>query len=326
MMNAEYTSQRLLCEFMDERHALGFSYKTGEKVIRRFLKDFPEPSDGKIEFCKDYVLAHTVRKPNQSTNTVLRDVCATNCFLDFVNRRGFSAYLVPRSSLPKVKRNFKAYIFSDSEIEQMIAAADSLPLTSQSPVRHLQLPVMLRILFNCGLRVSELLNLRICDVDMDENILAIYETKFHKNRLVPFSDTVADALKIYLSKSIFESDDSLLFPSPKLTGKYTLTGFHSLFRIHLRRAGIPYGGKGNGPRPHDIRHTFAVHCLNNWTLSGVDLTAALSVLSRYMGHSGISGTQKYLQLTAQMYPDITAKLEAAFGELIPSMEAVNETD
>lgn len=59
-------------------------------------------------------------------------------------------------------------------------------------------------------------------------------------------------------------------------------------------------------------------------LSGEDITAALPVLSRYLGHNGLSGTQKYLQLTAQMYPDIVTKLELQFGALIPQMEVANE--
>ena len=69
-----------------------------------------------------------------------------------------------------------------------------------------------------------------------------------------------------------------------------------------------------------FRHTFAVHCLNSWVLVGEDLTAGLPVLSTYLGHNDLSGTQRYLQLTAQMYPDITQKLEKQFGELIPTME------
>ena len=57
-----------------------------------------------------------------------------------------------------------------------------------------------------------------------------------------------------------------------------------------------------------------------WVLVGEDLTAGLPVLSTYLGHNDLSGTQRYLQLTAQMYPDITQKLEKQFGELIPTME------
>lgn len=324
-MNTTHTSQRLLEEFLAERHALGFSYKSDEGAVRRFLNGFTEPADGKLEFTKEYVLEHTRRKPNQSDNTVLREVCAVNCFLDFALRKGYKAYRVPPKSLPTGSRNFVAHIFTDDEIARLLQAADTIPFALQNPNRHHQLPVMFRILFNCGLRVSELLNLRVCDVDLNENVFTVLETKFHKNRLVPFSDTVADALHDYFSKVTPPSKDAWLFCSPKPCGKYTDSGLHSHFHLLLRLAGIPRGGRGKGPRPHDIRHTFAVHCLNNWTLSGIDLMAALPVLSRYLGHEGIKGTQKYLQLTAQMYPDIVAKLETTFGDLIPMAEAVYET-
>lgn len=175
---------------------------------------------------------------------------------------------------------------------------------------------------------SELLKLRMCDVNLKENVFTILDTKFHKNRLVPFSDTVAESLTQYLEMSPPKSTDSLLFPSlnPRSNGgRYGNSWLQAQFRQLLRTAGIPYNGSGKGPRPHDIRHTFAVHCLNNWVLSGEDLTAALPVLSRYLGHNGLTGTQKYLQLTAQMYPDIVAKLEVQFGGLIPQMEVSNES-
>lgn len=132
------TSKKLLQEFMAERHALGFNYKTGEGSIRRFLKNFNEPPDGKIEFTKEYVLENTKRKLNQSDNTVLRDVCAINCFLGFAIRKGFKAYLIPKRTLPKENKNFRAHIFTDDEIERILAAADSVPYSSQSPDRHHQ--------------------------------------------------------------------------------------------------------------------------------------------------------------------------------------------
>lgn len=209
----------------------------------------------------------------------------------------------------------------------MLDAADHVLPTEQNPLRHHQLPVMFRILFNCGLRSAELRQLRTGDVNLTENTLTIWDTKFHKNRIVPFSKPVADALTQYLEFLSPQSEDSLLFPSPKPHGNcgaYGASWLQVQFRMLLDHANIPYYGPGKGPRPHDTRHTFAVHCLNNWVLSGDDLTAALPVLSRYLGHNGIRGTQNYLQLTAQMYPDITAKLEAQFGELIPQREVLHE--
>lgn len=321
------TSAVLLEQYLAERHALGFSLKTDEGCLRRFLRNYPEPDDGKIVFTKEFVMAQIEIYMNRQTNTILRDVSAINGFLDFLIRKGFQAYKIPPKSVPKEIRNFKAYIFTDDEIERMLDATDSLPDTEQNPARKHQIPVIFRILFNCGLRTSELLKLRICDVDFDKCVFTISDTKFHKNRLVPFSETVLESLKRYLDICPPRSVDSLLFPSSK--PGYELIGYgpswiHTQFREILRLAHIPYGGKGKGPRPHDIRHTFAVHCLNNWVLSGEDLTVALPVLSCYLGHNGLTGTQKYLQLTAQMYPDIITKLEIQFGNLIPQPEVYHE--
>ena len=324
-MAENYTSAKLFEDFVAERNALGYIGDTDKGAVRRFLRNFVEPEDGKLDFTKEYVTESTKRKPNQSDNTVLRDVSAINCFLDFAIRKGHKAYKIPPKSLPKGIRNFKAHIFSDEEIVRMLSAADSTPFKKQSPERHLQIPVMFRILFNCGLRVSEVINLKMCDINLTDNILAVLDSKFHKSRLVPFSDEVGSALKNYLAKVPPPSEDDYIFRSPKTGGKYGDTMLHVFFRDLLYRAGIPCGGRGIGPRPHDIRHTFAVHCLNKWALSGVDLMAALPVLSRYLGHSGIRGTQKYLQLTAQMYPEIVSRLEDKFGALFPELEVHHET-
>lgn len=83
------TAKMLLEQYMAERHALGFVSKTDEGCIRRFLRDYKEPEDGKIVFSKEYVLEHIGTGLNQKASTVLRDVSAINGFLNFVIRKGF---------------------------------------------------------------------------------------------------------------------------------------------------------------------------------------------------------------------------------------------
>ena len=180
------TSAMLLEQYLAERHALGYRLKTDEGCLRRFLRNYSEPDNGRIEFTKEFVMAQLGDHLNRHTNTILRDVSAINGFLDFVNRKGFYAYKIPPKSIPKEVRNFKAYIFSDDEIERLLDAADSFPDTEQNPARKYQIPVMFRILFNCGLRTSELLKLRICDVDFDECVFTVLDTKadwFHFPKL-----------------------------------------------------------------------------------------------------------------------------------------------
>jgi integrase len=89
------------------------------------------------------------------------------------------------------------------------------------------------------------------------------------------------------------------------------------FRWMLRAAKIPHGGRGHGPRIHDLRHTFAVRRLEAWYREGVDVGTKLPVLSTYLGHESIAGTQRYLQLTVSLHPDLSSALEQRYGALIP---------
>ena len=113
---------------------LEFVSKTDEGCIRRFLRDYKEPEDGKIVFSKEYVLEHIGTGLNQKANTVLRDVSAINGFLNFVIRKGFTAYKIPPKSMPKGVRNFRAYV-TDAEIEKMLILPDHFPVCMQNPVK-----------------------------------------------------------------------------------------------------------------------------------------------------------------------------------------------
>jgi integrase len=68
---------------------------------------------------------------------------------------------------------------------------------------------------------------------------------------------------------------------------------------------------------HDLRTTFAVNNLRRWFAEGQDVDALLSVLQAYMGHSSIDDTAYYLHLTAESYPDITARVQEAIGDVVP---------
>ena len=92
------------------------------------------------------------------------------------------------------------------------------------------------------------------------------------------------------------------------------------FRKFLWKAGISHGGGGRGPRIHDFRHTYAVHCLKKWAEEGKDLTAYLPILRTYMGHHSFEATAYYLRMTADVFPHITLKLETHYLDMIPQLE------
>jgi integrase/recombinase XerD len=110
--------------------------------------------------------------------------------------------------------------------------------------------------------------------------------------------------------------DAIFFPGPD--GRpYSLRTIYGLFRQLLLQCGIPHAGRGKGPRIHDARHLFAVRALRRWYRDGEDLDAKLPLLATYLGHQHLSGTQYYLHLTAELFPEIAARADAAFGDVIP---------
>ena len=108
---------------------------------------------------------------------------------------------------------------------------------------------------------------------------------------------------------------------PALRGKpMTVANVYKNFRKFLWGARISHGGRGRGPRIYDFRHTHAVHCLKKWVIQNKDLSAYLPILKTYMGHDSFEETAYYLRLTADVFPDITSKLETRYAGIIPELE------
>lgn len=82
------TSAVLLEQYLVERHALGFSLKTDEGCLRRFLRNYPEPDDGKIVFTKEFVMAQVEGHLNRQKNTILRDVIFVPVVLKLTSTSG----------------------------------------------------------------------------------------------------------------------------------------------------------------------------------------------------------------------------------------------
>jgi len=173
------------------------------------------------------------------------------------------------------------------------------------------------------LRVSEAVTLRIRDVDLKKGLVLIKDSKNHKDRTLPIPDDLVHRLDKYFQAmhKIYHDDD--YFFKSQCGGHYDKTTIYHRFRDILFKCGISHGGRDKGgPRLHDLRHTFCVHSLRQFLKNGVDYRAALPILSKYMGHSTISATGKYLRLTADAFPEITYLLESMYGCIIPELEVV----
>jgi integrase/recombinase XerD len=297
-----------IAAFLDEKHACGYRFAAETATLRRFDRFLYQHDSGE-RLTRELIELWTAKQPHERPRTHKARLLTIRQFGLYLRRHDLEAYVPDSKLTPMTRLEFVPYIFTQEQVRRLLESVDCLPVDPRSPERHLVMPELLRVLYGCGLRAGEALRLRFADVDFEHGVLTIRQSKFRKDRLVPLSPSLTARLRRYAVAMNLHNMDSVFFPNP-LGGSYSLKSIYHLFRRLLRQSGIPHGGRGQGPRLHDLRHTFAVHCLERWYRQGQDLNARLPLLVAYLGHESLRGTQRYLRLTPAVFPDIVARLEA----------------
>ena len=172
----------------------------------------------------------------------------------------------------------------------------------------ISMPVILRLLYSTGMRVSEALYMRNEDVNLDSGYIHLRKTKNRCERLVPIGESMVIVLKQYIEYRNRMPIEKISHPNHLFFTKLDGTSFrvctlYVFFHKLLKICNIPYIGNRQGPRIHDLRHTFAVHSLVQMGHNGMDLYTGLPILSACLGHRSLSSTEKYVRLTCMMYPE-----------------------
>jgi integrase len=227
---------------------------------------------------------------------------------------GWAAYTPVAITHVRV-RHQPPYVLTDDEVRRLFAAIDSQPMSSYSN-KVLVDPVLFRVLYGAGLRVSEALNMALRDVDTGRGALRIRDSKNGEGRTISITGRLTATLSAYIAAAHPAPERSdYLFYTRAPGNAINQATVYLRFRGYLADAGIAHFT--GGPHPHSLRHGFAVANLRRWAAAGADLAVMLPYLACYMGHADLRGTQYYLRLTADAYPDVIAKAQIRFGHLIP---------
>jgi integrase/recombinase XerD len=318
-MSAAVTLSEAITALVAEKRAVGYKYDAEARVLARFeafsRREFPEV----VTLTETSVTAWIVaaRRREARPATVQGLAAPIRELARWLGRRGEPAYLLPRAALPRPAR-YVPHVYTDAELAGLFAQTDRCHYCSEVPLRHLVMPVLFRTIYACGLRCSEARLLRLADVDIDTGVLQIRDAKGGKDRQVPVSGPLHARLAGYHAQVARRPDTRVwFFPGTRPGEPLTLGNIDKNFRRFLWQAGISHGGRGHGPRVHDLRHTMAVNNLRSWFAAGRDVGALLPVLQTYLGHSSIADTAYYLHLTAESYPDITARVQQVIGDVVP---------
>jgi len=317
-----------MCEmFVAQRRATGLVYKGQAMLLRLFDNFCKDKQIDNYAITKEIALAWCEKRPNEHENHRHARVGEMKRFAEFLVRQGYSSYLI--AEIPGKIIQYTPYIFTTEEMHMLLARIDSLEITASSPIRHLSFPVLFRILYGCGLRISEALALEKRDVDLETGVLHIRHGKNDNERLTPMSASLLERVRAYSVQVHRDTEDNCPFIYKRDFARYSSSAIGKGFIGFMWDVGIPYRGKGYGPRIHDIRHTFVCHNIRNWSENGIPIYSKLPVLSKYLGHSSISSTQWYLRLTAEVYPHIREICEKELGGMyanIPDFSEVLEDE
>lgn len=308
-------------DFISFKQSVGFKYEAETKIMSRFTKFSDDAGITNAVLDKELVLAWIEKRPNEADKSREHRYSIIRQFAMYLISRDYTAYIAP-SIHYKGSKHFTPHIFTHDDMTRIFENADAIPPRSVSPYIHKILPVLLRVLYGCGLRISEALRLTDADVDLEQGILTIKHAKFDQDRLIPMDESLTAICRAYRASMSLLPED-FFFPARNHSQIAPLT-IYNRFRDILWKSGISYDGKQNGPRLHDLRHTFSVHTLQKWTKEGNDIYCMLPMLSVYLGHESSASTGNYLRLTAEVYPEIVAITSETCGYVIPTVRRASE--
>jgi integrase len=259
---------------------------------------------------------------DRSSKTVSHYAAYCSQFARYLTTLGISAFIVEQV---KPTCDYIPYIFTEDEISKIFHAADNITTIGHCEDRiavKIQIPMLIRLFYGCGLRLSEALKLRYGNVDFDNGTLFIQNAKGYKDRLVPMDATLAETLSRYCIIAIPNRDkEQLLFEGEK-KGKHrhkSTVDIHFKQIVQASGIEIAYLHSNRKVGVHCLRHTFVVHSFHKQDKAGIDNYRTTPSLSIYIGHDSLLETQRYLHNAAGVIEDIWSATSAMAKSIFPEV-------
>ena len=302
---------QLILQYIGYRKSLGEKFKTNEAYLKAF--------------CKTIGPSSHIRAVNKKrVNNFLYGSSATitsGWFIKHSALLGFYKYAFARKYvtqiplpdiLPKRPPPFVPYIYSNAELKRLFDTALTYQV-NRSHIAPFMVQTVLIITYGLGLRIHETLSISLSDIELDNQVITIQQTKFYQSRLLPFNQQIKKIIKIYLQWRIKQkqpqSPDAYLFIS-KNDQPLNLWTIEGIFERIRDKAGIKRTDQARyQPRLHDLRHTFAVNRLVGWYHKNKDVQQLLPILSAYLGHKYLAHTSVYLTMTDNLLQEAKMRFE-----------------
>ena len=313
--------EKTFSEFVIYKRSLGFNYGKSYiynlKRLNKFLIDQYHPSE--VVLTQLMVLGFLGEFNNFSSRTFHNTECLLRQLGLYLERMGYTNIYIYPENKKKVTSFFVPYVYSKDEICRLFNATDSLPEKSKyDDTYRIFYQTLFRLLYSTGMRISEALNLKEEDINLEVGTITINNGKNNVSRILPVCDSMLYWLRKYHHYTFDDNRHEYFFKPIRCNrikrSHSTITHF---FKSHLiPLVSINRKKDKTGPRIHDLRHTFACHSLDKIIKEGKDAYCVLPSLSVYMGHMNIESTEKYLRLTEEHFKEMTDAIHYIYEESI----------
>jgi len=291
-------------QHVDLMRSLGYRYKHAEGQLRRFdsfLQSRPDLLGKSLpQLAEAWRQAGTGLHHAHEAQQCGRMLSKAQARLDPATA------IIPTN--PKLWRQMLAshrrpYIYTEEQVAQLLETARHLPYRL-SPLRPLTAYTMLLLTYSAGLRIQEVANLNLGDVDLTDETIEIRNSKFFKSRRLPLPPGVFKELRHYLEErrkagAPIDPNEGLFWHTMRRQRYAKISVWNLLIQV-LRRSGIKTGAGKTGPRIHDLRHAMVCNRMLSWYQQGINPQSQLAHLSTFMGHTDIQCTLTYLKVGPEL--------------------------
>lgn len=304
------TLREVVDQYIAWRRARGACFQSQAYALRRYCRSVGEAVDCD-EVQIDWVNAFLGGGALASSNRVfLHSTLAS--FYRYAITRGLATRSPLPVEAPKAPAAAPPYIYSRDELRRLLHTVK----TYRKRINQLEphtFRAFLLVLYGAGLRRAEALNLTVADVDLQAAVLTVRKTKFDKTRLVPLGPQLARIMQEYAlqrrTSGVSQAQQAPFFANRDGTPLAARTVSKAFVQLRQTAGVARQNGARYQPRLHDLRHSFAVHRLTAWYRQGADVQRMLPLLSTYLGHASVAGTQAYLSMTPELLHEAALRFE-----------------
>jgi len=233
-------------------------------------------------------------------------------FYRFALSRGYLQASPLPTTMPKCPPPLTPYVYSVAELRRLLDATACLQ-TPMSPLQATTFHTLLLLLYGSAMRVSEALALSLAEVNLDERLITVRDTKFFKTRWVPIGPKLTVELATYAERRRrlpLPAGEASAFLVTRTGHQLSYDQANRLFGRVRQYANVKREAHARyQPRLHDLRHTAIVHRVVAWYQAGLDVGQWLLPLSTYVGHGEIKSTQRYLSMTPELLAAASQRFE-----------------